>query len=347
MITGTNRQKDALNQDGLLIAHALLTSATLPEGAYRGAFFLGVGMNLKFAEIFQSIGAARKFTPFFEGVDVRLPGGAEVKFKIISSESSHRQTGYRLAEHSVLTEVRTSGGVSGYGYGESDLKLLAVQKSISEAVERSVFTTLSKDDPTLLSSSGWAAHFSADRAQKNARDELLERDAVLLHWLTETPCEKLDPSSLPVFLSNWFRDELKLAKRFNRASVLLTHLGNIPSVTVIIHDESGYGFAAHASAISLADGVWKALSEVCRVADYATQGFIVGSGGLHTADDHALYYFRERPFPAWVFSGPEVPFSAANVSWTRRARLSPSLEFQYVNYHCGPLVVSRCVSENI
>ena len=71
---------------------------------------------------------------------------------------------------------------SGFG-GDLD-PLVAQRKALFEFVERMVFRQFREADDH--SSSGWAAHESLDLAKRASRFELLERDALLVSWLSRT-----------------------------------------------------------------------------------------------------------------------------------------------------------------
>jgi len=67
------------------------------------------------------------------------------------------------------------------GRGHATTKDVAVQKALAEAIERAM--CLQHLDTT----NGVAAHYDLELAKKNARNELLERDLFLSHFLTKTP----------------------------------------------------------------------------------------------------------------------------------------------------------------
>jgi hypothetical protein len=76
--------------------------------------------------------------------------------------------------HFVVHDAAT--GASGAG-GAAD-ELLAQRKALFEWIERRAFRE--SDSST---SSGWAAHTSADAAERGAALELVERDALLCSWI--------------------------------------------------------------------------------------------------------------------------------------------------------------------
>jgi len=67
------------------------------------------------------------------------------------------------------------------GRGHSNTQDNALKKAISEAVERIVGLEFAE------STNGIASHFRLDLAKENARNELIERDLFLCHFMTNTP----------------------------------------------------------------------------------------------------------------------------------------------------------------
>ena len=68
----------------------------------------------------------------------------------------------------------------------------AVRVSLIEAIERAVCI-----GNQIETTNGVAAHFSQDRARLNARNELLERDLFLSHFITQTPFRRIGNVSVP------------------------------------------------------------------------------------------------------------------------------------------------------
>ncbi|MBF0365603.1 MAG: YcaO-like family protein [Oligoflexia bacterium] len=61
----------------------------------------------------------------------------------------------------------------------------AVEKAITESIERSVFSEVRKLSD--ITTSGWAFHIDEQKAILNASLELIERDLFFCHYLTKTP----------------------------------------------------------------------------------------------------------------------------------------------------------------
>lgn len=77
-------------------------------------------------------------------------------------------------------------GLDYLGRGTSKDVHLAMKKSCCEAVERFF---LHKN--IVATSNGFAVHISSEQALESARNELIERDLFLCHFLTQTPFEKI------------------------------------------------------------------------------------------------------------------------------------------------------------
>ena len=71
-----------------------------------------------------------RFTPFLSGVEVELLGGQKVPLKIMRTVRSIRPPGLRFSKFSFITEV-TAGKHVGFGFGEAESKLIALQKSVA------------------------------------------------------------------------------------------------------------------------------------------------------------------------------------------------------------------------
>lgn len=79
-----------------------------------------------------------------------------------------------------------SSGRIVFGLGTSKDPKLAQIKAYAEFVERKAFLDSSKQHQ-LSSTNGVATHILCFIAEKNAKDELFERDSFLMHWYSETP----------------------------------------------------------------------------------------------------------------------------------------------------------------
>ncbi len=294
-------------------------------------------------ETVAAIFASRGFAKFFSGVEMALDGQDPIILKITTCRTVCRSEGYRLARYSKVTEIRASNGINAFGFGEHDLEVLALQKSIAEAVERCVYKTLRNSGLDSKSSNGWAAHLNEAKAFEAARNELFERDAALLHWLSSTPLKEIPSATWPKAIKEWASSELALAPKFNQLRILVSHLGLVPVVTTIIHDGGDFGFMSQSGGKSLEDAIYKALAETCRISDLALRGEMVSESGLPTSPEgHALHYAFHEKIPTWLF-GAATTFSEVGSTWNVRKKHTPPRTVRAI-YNCGPLVIARCTS---
>jgi len=89
-----------------------------------------------------------------------------------------------------------------FGSGSDNIKDLAILKSFSEAVER-FYLLKSK----LKTSNGISCHINYDLAFQTSKNELLERDLFLCHFLTKTPFLPVSPP--PEFSAKFLTSRLK------------------------------------------------------------------------------------------------------------------------------------------
>ena len=266
-------------------------------------------------EIIQSVQMSKKVAPFLNGVEVKIEGVGRMFIKAEAPTKIIRSQGLRFVPFSFATKVTASNGIEGYGFGEGTNELTTLQKSIVEGVERVVFHAVKSQNPFILSSNGWAAHGSKEKANRNAMMELLERDAVLIHWLTETELTEIDPFTFPKEILEWVKSDLSLAPRFNRLRILVSRLGHIPSVTTILSDSNGFAVLSYATGSSLQEAIPKALAETCRIAEFASA--VPKNIDFLTPEDHALAYANTRPLPTFVYGQVSNFSDEANV-WTHR-----------------------------
>lgn len=72
------------------------------------------------------------------------------------------------------------------GFGTDHNYQLAIEKSYSEFVERKTFQELHRMFGQFKTSNGFAAHIDSKRAKESSINELIERDALLLTWHSQT-----------------------------------------------------------------------------------------------------------------------------------------------------------------
>jgi hypothetical protein len=302
-------------------------------------------------EILQATFASRDFSQFFTGVEFNIPNSnTTVIIKVSSCQRSYRTPGWRIVKHSIETKIEASNGVVAFGFGEHDLELLAVQKSIAEGVERCVFKLLKETRPELKNSNGWAAHLTKLKAQASARSELLERDTALLHWLSQTQMDQINPTSLPSSIESWIKEELILAPRFNKIKILVSKLGFTPIVATFIHDQDGFGFISQATTSCLEAAIEKALTETCRIADFYEKEISVTTSIDYptTPEEHANYYASVEKLPSWLF-GNIIDWKLSKKEWANKHKMisDQNLTTVYEDYQCGPLHISYCQSSQV
>lgn len=144
--------------------------------------------------------------------------------------------------------IARAGMHVGYEHGEAENELVSIQKSIAEAVERVNFKVLKPTSFGTPNSNGWAAHLTPEKTRASALKELLERDAVVVHWLTQTPMREIAPESFPSWLSKWAKTELVQGARYNRLRLLISDRGYVPTVTVLLQDSKGFAILSSGDA---------------------------------------------------------------------------------------------------
>jgi hypothetical protein len=294
-----------------------------------------------------AIARSGKFTAFLSGVEVTLFDGHRVLVRVKRSVRATRPVGLRFSQYSFVTEV-SAGEFVGFGYGEAPTKMLAIQKSIAEGIERAIYQS-SKSFVGAVSSNGWAAHLNVKLARQSATEELIERDAVLLHWLSSTPMKELSRESFPRWLQKWTNEELSLSPTFNRLRILISHLGFGPSVTTVIQSGDNFGVISHASSKTLESALEKALAETCRIAQIVAKrrekNPMSANDPTITPDDHAYHYAYREQIPTWLFGSP-MSWAAANGYWREQheslSEKPVSTHFEFIPI--GPLVVGYSTS---
>lgn len=299
----------------------------------------------KISELLLAVKASSEFSRFFEPTVIEISGCDSVTVKVTSAQKITRKEGFKVVKHSYKATAETSSGLISYGFGESNFELLAIQKSISEAIERSVFKIFKTINPEVRNSNGWSAHLTSQKARSSSLNEVLERDTALLHWLSETPMKEICPTSWTGFLKNWKKYELTKAKRFNDLRILVSNLGNSQIVATLLMDKQGYGFVSQSAGSTLEGAILKSLTEVCRIADYSESFASTNSKVIpqpKSPEDHAVYYAYTEKLPKWLF-GEKISFSHASNSWSKVDKskfLEKESNFQ--EFKCGNLFISFC-----
>jgi hypothetical protein len=315
----------------------------------------GIEMRQIVSELL-AITESKKFTAYTAGVTVTLPTGESIFVKTQQTRRSVRPTGLRFSKYAFITDV-TAGTHVARGFGEAPTRLLALQKSIAEAVERVTYRAM-KGTLNSKNSNGWAAHINSSKAFSAALDELLERDAVLVHWLCQKPMTEISPRSWPKWLTDWTQTELVQSPRFKFLRVLISTLGYLPTVTTVLCDEDDHAVLSHSIAPTLEDAVHKALAETCRIGQIAIEGTFNSSsrklGDETTAEellypeDHAVFYAVHSKLPTWIF-GPSSDWQEIGSKWMKaRKNFNPSiLNANFNQIAAGPLAVGYCSSPKV
>jgi len=184
-------------------------------------------------------------------------------------------------------------------------------------------------------------------------DELVERDAVLVHWLGRTPMAEIPASSWPTWLSAWTNQELRLSPKLTTLRVLLSSEGHKPTLTTVLLTDDGHAVLSHATARSLKEALQKALAETCRIAHIASAGAHIDTSvqlgeaaddaSQITPEDHAMYYAYHERLPDWIF-GQRITWRDAEAQWTAGQYLfdktiAPTLNASFVQVSDGPIFV--------
>lgn len=316
-------------------------------------------MKDSIAEVLAITNSSR-FTAYTQGVSVCLPTGVTINVKIEKTTKSLRPVGLRFSAFAFMTEV-SAGDFRGFGFGEAPTKLVAFQKSIAEGVERALYKSLKGTPFGTLNSNGWAAHIDKERAFKSAVDELVERDAILVHWLSKTPMAEIKPATWPTWLTQWTQTELRLSPTFNQLRVLVSSMGYKPTITTVLMSGDAHAVLSHATAPSIEQALCKALAETCRIAQIAMEGtHTTSSAALATEnesnetispEDHAMYYALHEPLPHWIF-GESINWVVARAQWMFGHKMFISstvstLDTKFYQITDGPLVVGYATSDLI
>lgn len=111
----------------------------------------------------------------------------ENTYNICYESNSTDFDGHKLYDYRVSALYKNNKIVA---TGQSPEKNTAFIKASAELIERMIFYSLETRNK---STSGLAVHIDEDEAIKNARNELIERDLFLCHYLTKTPWLEIYP----------------------------------------------------------------------------------------------------------------------------------------------------------
>jgi hypothetical protein len=303
------------------------------------------------AEQLDSILAAKKFNKFFDGVEFKNSYDEIINLRCETVSRRLNVIGSRFSKFSFVAKTVASNGLVGFGYGEAENKLLSIQKSIAESIERVVYFSF-KQKYGLISSNGWAAHLTKIKSEKSAAAELLERDAILSHWLTETPLNEISQASFPLWLESWILREISKCKTRTQIRLFITTRGFIPVVQCHISDAEERTYISQGSSLNLDAAIYKAVSETCRIKSVAEQNRPshnpISGAGKASAWDHAMAYAGNSKLPEWIF-GEHTSYSKTKGVFKRShdSLDMNGFDFKFKTYECGDLFVTQCTSEKV
>lgn len=227
--------------------------------------------------------------------------------KIINEAEIKRPEGYALPGFVALSVTVDSNGLATTGYGEGP-RDIAREKAISEAFERLALFQFCADTKTKETSSGWAAHRTADLAIRAATLELIERDVALTNWENGGPFLLVPEALWPKSLLIWKR-ESRSSLEFSDLRVLLSSSDNGACISVLLFNENGNFVAGHASAFQLEEAILSASHECFRAAHSAIQfEHLAETRALHLSKPgssappgaHSLAYAYKETLPEMV-----------------------------------------------
>ncbi len=219
------------------------------------------------------------------------------------------------------------------GYGEDENEILAYEKAICELFEREMMKRASTWSGK-LTSNGVAAHRFFLLAKRFAKDELIERDAFLRHWLTKTPLAKIAmPKSLVKF-SN------AIEKSGHDLTIAHTYLGIKETVIAIIKNKSTGGFLIGSSfKPHREDAILKATREAFYnlAADFEPSSQDI-SWCNRSFSNHRRYWYENKSIPDWLIG--EKTSSCIKP-------LNINTKFHYEMLSVSPVPVVACTSQEL
>ena len=267
-------------------------------------------------------------------------------FKKPAARLTYRPVGFRLAKYSYNALIKYEGK-DFLGCGEDvESENTAREKSISEAIERAVFST----SPKTGSSNGWAAHKNLELAAGSAIAELVERDSAIKHWLTFTPMMTIETSEV---LPSCFLDEVKESE-FPIPKVFVSFEFSGPLATVFLMNKKGNVVTGHSSGASLESAVISASIEACRSAHHFQRfHYYHETEKLLNIENHksvqpgvhSLAYAYHKPIPNWFF-GDKVSKLYAQERWIESyGKLSEVVEDStFTAFECLNRIVVHAVN---
>lgn len=224
--------------------------------------------------------------------------------KIIEEAEIKRPAGYALPGFVALSVTAEADGFKATGYGEGPREL-AREKAISEAFERLALFKFCADTQSTETSSGWAAHRSAELATRAAVFELIERHVALSAWESGGPFYLVPETLWPKFLLLW-KAEPRPHLEFPKLRVLMGSNNGGACISVLLLNDRGNFVAGHASAFRLDDAILSAANECFRAAHAALKFehlkdvialHAAEPGAISTPGAHFLAYAYKETIP--------------------------------------------------
>ncbi len=234
------------------------------------------------------------------------------------------------------------------GSGTDHLTLVALKKAYSEYIER-LHMEYSKEmfHFKINSSNGLAAHPSFKQVIQKSREELIERDAFLLSWLTFTS---------PYWLSKSEMESLKLSPlfKFDRKFYnlqmawkigIVAKTGNIFTCIGMIlpaGKDKHFGIAIDtASSTNLHEAIIKCFQGICywatAVANRMNDGKVFKEKlpSIKKTSDHFEYYLNPKHTPEWMINSSakeilQLPYPTDIISLT----IKPIIQSAWPLYVC-------------
>lgn len=218
------------------------------------------------------------------------------------------------------------------GYGEGEIEILAYEKAICELFERELMkrSALYGGKTT---SNGVAAHRFLYLAKHAARDELIERDAFLRHWLTKTSFTRVET---PTFLKRYSKPIHESGHELIHAT---THLGaKKTAIAIIINRKSGGFLIGSALKANLSEGLHKATREAfySLIADFETSSDTV-DWNTPSFTNHRQYWYHHNEIPSWLLN--------SNPSQSLKPfKINPLYSYQILGQTPIPVVACSSIS---
>lgn len=205
------------------------------------------------------------------------------------------------------------------GFGSDGNKAIALQKAISELVERIAFLDFGNSS-IVATSNGFAAHPLLDQAINNSVAELIERDVVMTRWMLKIGPTWMEESLVDKIFGKWSSEILPLfGKKYFELKVGVWGSVGIYNVYVMSlkSKRDNWGFSIATKASPNLEMAMDALIGDCRRAATVMESLGHSFGNvppqisqISSPMDHRTYYFNSSKLVGcdWFFeSNMEAP----------------------------------------